>query len=153
MTNLLDYGKAMSQRGLTQGAPISFSPFTLVHVSLLGNDTFTTAVEVPIDGVAHVMAVDFSADMFGRMLAASASDEIAQSVFAWLEAPTGATIVLPEPLHFDVVVTLGEAVVEEGEDSIPMIVRNVLPSGALSEGPEIVFELEEGSLSEADEKG
>jgi len=148
MANDLDYGKAMSQLGLTAETPVSFSPFTLIHVSLLGNDTFTTAVEVPINGVAHVMAVDFNADMFGRMLAASASDEIAQSVFSWLEAPTGATIVLPEPLLFDVVVTLGEAVVEEGEESIPMIVRNVLPSGALSEGTEIVFEVEEVSNNE-----
>jgi len=151
MANDLDYGKAMSQLGLTAETPVSFSPFTLVHVSLLGNDTFTTAVEVPINGVAHVMAVDFSADMFGRMLAASASDEIAQPVFSWLEAPTGATIVLPEPLLFDVVLTLGEAIVEEGEESIPMIVSNVLPSGALSEGAEIVFEVEEGSLPGTDE--
>ena len=146
MENELDYGKAMSQMGLTAETPVSFSPFTLVHISLLGNDTFTTAVEFPIDGVVHVMSVDFSADMFGRMLAVSASDELAQSVFAWLEAPTGASIVLPEPLEFDVVLTLGEPLVEDGEETIPMIVRNVLPSGMLEEqGPEIVFELEDGS--------
>ena len=142
MPNDLDYGKAMSQLGLSSETPLSFSRFTMVHVSMLGNDTFTTAVEIPIDGIPDVMSVDFNADMFGRMLAVSASDELAQAVFAWLEAPAGASIVLPEPLEFDAVLALGEPLVEDGEETIPMIVRNVLPSGALDEGPEIVFELE-----------
>ena len=136
MANDFDYGKAMSQRGLTADTTVSFSPFTLAHVSLLGDNTFTTAVEIPVDGVVHVMSVDFTADMFGRMLAAAASDEMAEAVFGWLEAPPGPTIVLPEPLEFDVVLTLGEPLIEDGEETIPMIVRNVLPSGALSEGAE-----------------
>ena len=128
-----DYGLAMLKSGMDEASTISFSPFNLTNISMLGDGDFTTSVNVPIGEVEHALSVDFSPAMLGNILSLG-PDDTAKLVLDWLKrTPAVATFELASPIAFDVLLVFGEPQSNDDEVYVPLVVQEVLPPYGLLE--------------------
>ena len=63
-----DYGLRLKEEGISSDVDLDFYDFHLFSLRLLGNDLFSTMVEIPVDGELHALSLDFNLAQLDKIL-------------------------------------------------------------------------------------
>ena len=121
-----DYGLTLLNRRVRHDFQIFFYSLCLDHVACVGPDSFTTLLNLMLEGKMYSMSLDFSAAILDDILE-KADPPTASLVHRWVRDLCGlGQIDLPRRIEIGVCVTLGEKEQAQKEAYVPFIIEKVL---------------------------
>lgn len=122
-----DYGLRLTEEGKSKDVDLDFYDFHLYSLTLLGNDQFSTMVEIPVDGQLHAPSLDFNADQLNEILLKAALP-VANYIRKELarDSVTQRTIDFEGEVIFGVRARLGELQVVQNERFVPLVAREIM---------------------------
>ena len=122
-----DYGLRLKEEGISNDVDLDFYDFHLFSLTLLGNDQFSTMVEIPVDGELHALSLDFKFGQLNEILSKAALP-LANYIRKELERDpvTQRTIDFEGEVIFGVKARLGDLQVVNNERFVPLVAREIM---------------------------
>ena len=121
-----DYGLRLKEEGISEDVDLDFYDFHLYSLTLLGNDQFSTMVEIPVDDELHALSLDFTISQLNEILS-KATLPLANYLRKELarDSVTLRTIDFEGEVIFGVRARLGELQVVQNERFVPLVAREI----------------------------
>ena len=122
-----DYGLRLKEEGISEDVDLDFYDFHLYSLTLLGNDQFSTMVEIPVDDELHALSLDFTISQLNEILS-KATLPLANYLRKELarDSVTLRTIDFEGEVIFGVRARLGELQVVQNERFVPLVAREIM---------------------------
>ncbi len=122
-----DYGLRQLNDGISRNVDQYFHDFRLYSLTVLGQDQFSTMVEMPIAGELHALSLDFNQSQLNQILF-NASPQIALFISKELKRDpfTPRTIDFDGEVVFDVRARLGDLQRAQYESFVPLVVQEII---------------------------
>lgn len=114
------------EEGVSKEAEIHFYEFRFYSITILGDDQFSTAVEMPYDDEVYAVSIDFSRLQLDELIKI-ASRESKKHINDVLQNDTllYGTIDILEPFSVDITVSLGEQQKSQFETFVPLVLKSI----------------------------
>ena len=121
-----DYGLRLKEEGISEDVDLDFYDFHLYSLTLLGNDQFSTMVEIPVDEELHALSLDFTISQLNEILS-KATLPLANYLRKELarDSVTLRTIDFEGEVIFGVRARLGVLQVVQNERFVPLVAREI----------------------------
>lgn len=122
-----DYGLRLKEEGISEDVDLDFYDFHLYSLTLLGNDQFSTMVEIPVDDELHALSLDFTISQLNEILS-KATLPLANYLRKELarDSVTLRTIDFEGEVIFGVRARLGVLQVVQNERFVPLVAREIM---------------------------
>ena len=122
-----DYGLRLKEEGISEDVDLDFYDFHLYSLTLLGNDQFSTMVEIPVDEELYALSLDFTISQLNEILS-KATLPLANYLRKELarDSVTLRTIDFEAEVIFGVRARLGELQVVQNERFVPLVAREIM---------------------------
>lgn len=121
-----DYGVKLLEEGVSKEAEIHFYEFRFYSITILGNDQFSTAVEMPYADEVYAVSIDFTRLQLDELIKIASRASKKQINDALLnDILLYGTIDIPEPFSVDITVSLGALQKSQFETFVPLILKSI----------------------------